>query len=101
MNGNQAGHFVPDGVSGMTRFHPKNVNVQNSKCNLTESGNTYEYGIALNKKYGEGTAEYLRKIAHQNNYQDEVSTFLRLIEALESGEDYEAVYEDVMKKYLK
>ena len=85
----------------MTRFHPKNVNVQDSRCNLFESGNTYEYGLALNKKYGEGTADYLIKIAKQNKYQDEVLTFTRLIQALENKEDYESVYNQTMKKYEK
>lgn len=97
--GNQAGHFVPDNITGMTRWHPKNVNVQDAYCNLTESGNTYEYGKALDLKYGAGTADYLRKLAHQNNYQDETATLQRLIEALENGEDYPKIYEELFRKY--
>lgn len=99
-NGNQSGHFVADGVSGMTRFHPQNVNVQCPRCNLFESGNSYEYGKALDVKYGLGTADKLRHLSRNNNYQDEVITLNELILVLQnSPEDYEELYYDIFKKY--
>lgn len=95
----QAGHFMPDGMFGMTRFHYKNVNGQCVRCNLNESGNQFGYAKGLDKKYGGGTAEYLYKLAKKNKYQDEVSTLMRLIEALKNNEDYPAVYEELFLKY--
>lgn len=97
---NQAGHYVPDGRTGMTRWHYRNVHSQCLTCNLTDYGNTTAYGKEIDRRYGKGYAEYLWKIARRNIYQDEVETIQTLIEALQNNEDYPKVYEKTMKKYI-
>jgi len=41
-----------------TRFHPWNIHPQGRKENRFEGG-MFEYGVALDRKYGPGTAEFL------------------------------------------
>lgn len=56
-----AGHFVgKSNTTYRTRWDPKNVHVQCIKCNSFDEGNKYNYGLAINKKYGEGTTEALK-----------------------------------------
>jgi hypothetical protein len=57
----EAGHFV--GCTPLaTRWHPQNVNGQCNYCNAWQSGNKFAYGLNLNKKWGEGTAEKLERL---------------------------------------
>jgi hypothetical protein len=63
----QAGHFVTRGVNDL-RFDEENVNGQCLKCNVFGSGEQYKYSVALDIKYGEGTAVALmsrRNIMHK------------------------------------
>lgn len=55
-----AGHFMSRRFPG-TRWDELNVNLQCAGCNLFGSGEQYKYGIALEDKYGKGTAEKLQK----------------------------------------
>lgn len=57
----QAGHFIPRSLSNFLYFNEKNVNAQCYRCNCILGGNLFEYAIALNKRYGEGTAMELRE----------------------------------------
>jgi len=53
-----AGHFMlRDRMS--TRFDEKNVQPQCRGCNRFKGGRQAEFGIALDEKYGEGTAREL------------------------------------------
>lgn len=52
------GHFISRRF-GATRYDEKNANAQCSKCNRFQNGNQYEHGKAIDKKYGEGTADEL------------------------------------------
>jgi len=54
-----AGHFQSRSKLN-TRFNPVNVQVQCPRCNLWSQGEQYQFGINLDKRYGEGTAENLR-----------------------------------------
>jgi hypothetical protein len=54
-----AGHFQSRSKL-KTRFNPVNVQVQCPKCNLWSQGEQYQFGINLDKRYGEGTADNLR-----------------------------------------
>lgn len=54
----QAGHFVSRKHMA-TFLDPVNVHNQCAKCNGWGNGMQYEYGVELNKRYGEGTAESL------------------------------------------
>ncbi len=54
----QAGHFRSRQFLYLL-FNEQNVNGQCGKCNGWGKGMTYEYGIFLDQKYGEGTASTL------------------------------------------
>lgn len=43
------------------RYDEENVNAQCYRCNVAFSGEQYKYAVALDRKYGEGTAERLHK----------------------------------------
>lgn len=53
-----AGHFVTRGCK-LTRFDPHNVNKQCNYCNTFRDGEQYKHGVAIDKKYGVGTAAEL------------------------------------------
>lgn len=54
----QAGHFVSRSASPL-RYDEENVNAQCVGCNMFKQGNQYAYGLALDEKYGDGTAQKL------------------------------------------
>lgn len=53
-----AGHFVTRENMG-TRWEEENVNAQCQQCNRFKSGKQYEHGLAVDKKFGAGTASRL------------------------------------------
>jgi hypothetical protein len=55
MGKTHAGHFMPRGRLA-TRWDYENVNAQCPGCNTFRAGEQYKYGLALEKKYGDGTA---------------------------------------------
>ena len=60
--GMQCGHFQSRRFLA-TRFDEENCQVQCQKCNIWEQGQQYKFGLALDGKYGEGTAEELECLA--------------------------------------
>lgn len=54
----QNGHFIRRSVNHL-RYDETNCNVQCYRCNVVNHGNLYIYGLKLDQKYGEGTAERL------------------------------------------
>lgn len=50
------GHFISRRFQA-TRYDEQNAHAQCSKCNRFENGNQYAHGKAIDKKYGEGTAD--------------------------------------------
>lgn len=54
----QNGHFISRGSSTL-RFDEENCNAQCVGCNMFKQGNQYAYSIALDAKYGSGTAKKL------------------------------------------
>lgn len=60
----EAGHFRVS-THGTTRFHPWNLNGQCATDNRYSGGVTYEYGVALDKKYGKGTAAFLERLSRK------------------------------------
>ena len=54
----QCGHFVKRSVS-LLRYDEENTNAQCVSCNMFKNGEQYAYSLALDKKYGDGTAERL------------------------------------------
>lgn len=61
-NDGDAGHFMSRDRMA-TRHNEKNVNFQCIPCNRFKSGKQYEHGIAIDKKYGAGTADMLLKLS--------------------------------------
>lgn len=53
-----AGHFMSRRYTS-TRWDEQNVNLQCVSCNSFNSGEQYKYSIAIDEKYGKGTAEKL------------------------------------------
>lgn len=42
-----------------TRWHEKNASAQCVRCNRYGSGEQYKFGLAIDSKYGKGTADHL------------------------------------------
>ena len=61
-----AGHFMGRRFSS-TRFEEENVNSQCAKCNTFNHGEQYKYALALDLKYGDGTAARLSKTAQEHH----------------------------------
>ena len=71
-DGMQAGHFMSRKHT-ITRWDERNVKPQYYTCNCHYYGRQYEFGLALNKEYGEGTSEELlitSKQTQKNNTND-------------------------------
>ena len=62
--GMDAGHFISRRFKAV-KYNEKNVNAQCRHCNYYKKGNEYEYGLAIDKKYGKGTAEMLNNWKNQ------------------------------------
>lgn len=54
----QNGHFVSRSTNTL-RYDELNCNAQCVGCNMFKSGNLFQYGLALDLKYGDGTAKKL------------------------------------------
>lgn len=57
-----AGHFVARNHEA-TRYWEENAHAQCQACNRFHSGRQFEHGKAIDKKYGEGTAEKILEMA--------------------------------------
>ncbi len=57
-----AGHFVSRNHLS-TRWNEKNVNFQCPACNRFRSGEQHLHGLAIDRKYGKGTAEQLQVLS--------------------------------------
>ena len=72
-----AGHFMTRD-SMATRYDERNVQPQCISCNRFHGGRQAEFGIELDKKYGEGTARGLIDKSHtiKKYYAEELSELL-------------------------
>lgn len=61
-----AGHFMSRRYSS-TRYDEENVNSQCAKCNTFNHGEQYKYAVALDLKYGAGTAAKLARQAQEHH----------------------------------
>lgn len=59
-----AGHFMSRRHSS-TRYDEENVNLQCAGCNTFRGGEQYKYGLAIDEKYGDGTAKKLAKLSQE------------------------------------
>ena len=88
-DGMQNGHFQSRKHMA-TRFHEDNCQVQCIKCNMYSQGEQFKFGLALDFKYGEGTAKELEFLAKtimkfsRADYECEISYYKNLVENLKS-----------------
>ena len=89
-----AGHFMSR-KSLSTRWDETNVQPQSAADNLFGQGEQYKFGLALDAKYGEGTAEKLQFKSRQIkkftrvDYQDLISYYKALVENLKEEKGIE------------
>jgi len=67
-----AGHFMSRGCYSTRWLHKPdegmvNVAPQCPRCNLYDSNQNYKYGLALDAKYGKGTAEKIYNLSKQTS----------------------------------
>ena len=86
-----AGHFVGRRHKA-TKFDEKNVNVQCRYCNRFNSGESYAYSLAIDRKYGAGTAETLYNLSRMRGsrldrlwYEDAIQRYTEKLKALEGS----------------
>ena len=85
--GMQNGHFQSRKHLS-TRFDEDNCQVQCVACNMFRQGEQFKFGINLDAKYGEGTAEELECLARTTmkftryDYEEQISYYGTLVEKL-------------------
>jgi len=89
-----AGHFMSRRYLP-TRFHEWNVQPQSPADNLFGQGEQWKFGLALDAKYGEGTAEELQFKSRQIkkfsrvDYEDLISYYKSLVKNLKEEKGIE------------
>tara|TARA_R110001583_G_scaffold4413_5_gene25495 strand:- start:245 stop:658 length:414 start_codon:yes stop_codon:yes gene_type:complete len=93
--GMQNGHFQSRRHHA-TRWNEQNCQVQCVKCNMfSGSGEQWKFGISLNAKYGEGTANELEFLAHTTvkknrvEYEDDTRYYKAVVENLKKEKGIE------------
>jgi len=90
--GMQNGHFQSRKHLA-TRFHEDNCQVQCVACNMFRQGEQFKFGINLDAKYGDGTAEeleYLARTIHKVSrveYEEQISYYKKLVENLKEEKE--------------
>ena len=83
-DGMQNGHFQSRKHLA-TRFDEENCQVQCIKCNMLSQGEQFKFGLNLDVKYGEGTAEELEFLARNTlkisrvEYEEKISYYKTLV----------------------
>tara|TARA_R100001463_G_scaffold923_2_gene4082 strand:+ start:1043 stop:1432 length:390 start_codon:yes stop_codon:yes gene_type:complete len=83
----QAGHFQSRSHHS-TRWDEVNVQVQCVKCNMFRQGEQYKFGLYLDDRYGDGTAEELEQRAktivklNRVDYEEAVERYKKKIKEL-------------------
>ena len=78
-----------------TRYHEQNCFSQCVACNLFRGGEQYLFALALDSKYGEGTAENLEQLArtivkfNRIDYEDKISYYKAAVENLKKQKGIE------------
>ena len=78
-----------------TRWNEKNCQVGCVKCNIFNFGEQYKFSIALDGKYGEGTAEELEFLARtimkvsRIDYEEKISYYKDLVEKIKKEKGIE------------
>tara|TARA_R110000744_G_scaffold139227_1_gene250231 strand:- start:379 stop:789 length:411 start_codon:yes stop_codon:yes gene_type:complete len=93
-DGMQNGHFQSRKHLA-TRFHEDNCQVQCIKCNMFSQGEQYKFGLKLDSKHGEGTAEELEFLARTTlkisrvEYEEKISYYKMLVYKFKSENNIE------------
>jgi len=78
-----------------TRWNEKNCDVGCVKCNIFNFGEQYKFSIALDAKYGEGTAEELELLARtiikvsRIDYEEKISYYKDLVDKIKKEKGIE------------
>jgi len=89
--GIHAGHMFPSGNCGaLLRYHPKNLAAQCYFCNINMGGNSAEYYIRAEKKYGTEYMQSLRAMK-QTNIQADRYFYESLIDLYKQGNQEEII----------
>ena len=89
-----AGHFISRRHLA-TRWCELNVSPQSAADNLFGQGEQYKFGLALDNKYGEGTAEELQYKSRQTikmsriDYEEKISYYKDIVEKLKKEKGIE------------
>ena len=92
--GMQCGHFQSR-KHLTTRWDLKNCQVQCVGCNMFKAGEQYKFGLNLDAKYGEGTAEELEFLARtimkvsRIEYEEKISYYKDLVDKLKKEKGIE------------
>tara|TARA_R110002110_G_scaffold212234_1_gene425180 strand:+ start:17 stop:424 length:408 start_codon:yes stop_codon:yes gene_type:complete len=93
-SGMQCGHFQSR-KHLTTRWDEENCQVQCVGCNMFKSGEQYKFSIALDAKYGVGTAEELEFVARKTRkvdrgwYEGEISYYKECVDKLKKEKGIE------------
>tara|TARA_R110002051_G_scaffold49606_1_gene96718 strand:+ start:1165 stop:1572 length:408 start_codon:yes stop_codon:yes gene_type:complete len=93
-SGMQNGHFQSRRHHS-TRWSETNCQVQCVKCNMYEQGEQFRFGLALDSKYGEGSAEELEFLARtimkvsRIEYEEKISYYKDLVDKLKKEKGIE------------
>ena len=93
-SGMQNGHFQSRKHLS-TRWSETNCQVQCVGCNMFKAGEQYKFSIALDSKYGEGTAEELELLARtimkvsRIDYEEKISYYKEAVDKLKKDKGIE------------
>ena len=90
----QNGHFQSRSFLS-TRFNEENCQPQCVGCNMFKQGEQYKFALALDSKYGEGTAQELESLARitvkltRVDYEDSIRYYKSAVEKLKKEKGIE------------
>jgi len=90
----QCGHFQSRRHHA-TRWNETNCQVQCVKCNMFEQGEQFKFGLRLDNKFGEGTAQELEFLAKQIykfsrfDYEEKISYYKGVVDKLKKEKGIE------------
>ena len=91
----QNGHFQSRRFMATRYSEDGNCEVQCVACNMFRGGEQYKFALALDSKYGEGTAEELEFLSRlivkfsRNDYEDQIVYYKATVEKLKKEKGIE------------
>ena len=90
----QCGHFQSRRHHA-TRWHETNCQVQCVKCNMYEQGEQFKFGLRIDNKFGEGTAQELEFLSNQitkvsrSDYEEKISYYKGVVDKMKKEKGIE------------